>query len=105
APDIPQRVITEFDTRSFFPGLIVSSINPAVEAELNLPWGIKGLAVIESGPVAASIGIRQGDILLAANGLDLERAKDIDSILSSGGRTGMVLVQRGAQRISLRFRI
>jgi Do/DeqQ family serine protease len=105
APDIPQRVITEFDTRSFFPGLIVSSINPAVEAELNLPWGIKGLAVIESGPVAASIGIRQGDILLAANGLDLERAKDIDSILSSGGRTGMALVQRGAQRISLRFRI
>ncbi|MFZ8946648.1 MAG: PDZ domain-containing protein, partial [Paracoccaceae bacterium] len=59
----------------------------------------------ESGPVAASIGIRQGDILLSANGLDLERAKDIDSILSSGGRTGMVLVQRGAQRISLRFRI
>ena len=105
APDIPQREITEFDAGSFFPGLIVSSINPAVEAELNLPWGIKGLAVLESGPVAASIGIRRGDILLSANDQDLEKAKDIDAILSSGGRRGMVLIQRGAQRISLRFRI
>ena len=105
APDVPKRIITEFDKRSFFPGLIVSSINPAVEAELNLPWGSKGLVVMESGRIAASIGTRKGDILLSANGQDLIKAEDIDAILSSGGRRGILLVQRGAQKLSLRFRL
>ena len=105
APDLPERKITEFDERSFFPGLVVSSINPAVEAELNLPWGSIGLVVVESGRIAASIGIRRGDILLSANGQDLISAKDIDAILSSGGRLGMLLVQRNAQKLSLRFRL
>ena len=105
APDVPERKITKFDERSFFPDLVVSSINPAVEAELNLPWGSTGLVVVESGRTAASIGIRRGDLLLSANGQDLTRAKDIDVILSSGGRRGMLLVQRGAQKVSLRFRL
>ena len=105
APDVPKRIITEFDERSFFPDLIVSSINPAVVAELNLPWGSKGFVVLESGRIAASIGIRQGDILLSANGQDLTTAEDIDAILSSGGRRGILLLQRGAQKVSLRFRL
>ena len=36
APEYPPREIIEFDRRSFFPGLIISSINPAVQAELQL---------------------------------------------------------------------
>ncbi len=105
APDAPKRIITEFDERSFFPDLIVSSINPAVVAELNLPWGSKGIVVLESGRIAASIGIRQGDILFSANGQDLKTAEDLNAILSSGGRRGVLLLQRGAQKVSLRFRL
>ena len=105
APDVPKRTITEFDERSFFPDLKVSSINPAVVAELNLPWGSKGFVVLASGRIAASIGIKQGDILLSANGQDLMKAEDIDAILSSGGRRGILLVQRGAHKVSLRFRL
>ena len=103
APDVPKRTITEFDERSFFPDLKVSSINPAVLAELDLIWGSKGFVVLESGRIAASIGIKQGDILLSANGQDLMKAEDIDAILSSGGRRGILLVQRGAGKVSLRF--
>ena len=93
APDIPQREITEFDAGSFFPGLIVSSINPAVEAELNLPWGIKGLAVL-SGPVAASIGIRRGDILLSANDQDLENLKTLTPFCPRGTQDGVDTTRR-----------
>ena len=105
APDVPKRTITEFDERSFFPALILSSINPAVEAELNLPLDSKGFVVLESGRIAASIGIKKGDILISANGQNLVKAEDIDAILSSGGRRGILLVQRGARKVSIRFRI
>ena len=85
APDIPQREITEFDAGSFFPGLIVSSINPAVEAELNLPWGIKGLAVLERA-CCRLYGDQERGYFAFAQYQDLEKAKDIDAILSSGDR-------------------
>ena len=104
APDIPQREITEFDAAVFSRAHCILH-QPAVEAELNLPWGIKGLAVLESGPVAASIGIRRGDILLSANDQDLEKAKDIDAICPRGDAGGDGVDTTRRTRISLRFRI
>ena len=104
APDLPSRRITRFNNRSYFPGLVLSSINPAVAEEFDLPWDIKGLVVLDSGRVASSIGLRKRDIIISANGQKLTTASAIDHILETGGRSGMLLVQRGTQRISLRFR-
>ena len=104
APDLPSRRITRFNNRSYFPGLVLSSINPAVAEEFDLPWDIKSLVVLDSGRVASSIGLRKRDIIISANGQKLTTASAIDHILETGGRSGMLLVQRGTQRISLRFR-
>ena len=66
--------------------------------------GIKGFLVLDTGLVAASIGLRKRDIIISANGKKLTAADDLDYILKKGGRSGILLVQRGAQRINLRFR-
>ncbi len=104
APDLPKRKITYFKSQSYFPGLVLSSINPAVEEEFDLPWGNSGFVVLKSGRVAASIGLRTRDIIMSANGQRLTNANVLDDILKSGGRSGMLFVLRGDQRISLRFR-
>ena len=81
APDDPPRKVIEFDRRDFLPGLIISSINPAVQAELQLPWDSKGFVVIDPGPLVVRIGLKAGDIILEANGRQLRTGNDIDEFL------------------------
>ena len=103
-PNFPKRQITRFNGNSYFPELVLSTLNPALTEQFDLPWGIKGFLVLDTGLVAASIGLRKRDIIISANGKKLTSADDIDYILKKGGRSGILLVQRGAQRINLRFR-
>ena len=105
APDDPPRKIIEFDRRDFLPGLIISSINPAVQAELQLPWDSKGFVVIDPGPLAVRIGLKAGDIILEANGRQLRTGNDIDEFLRQNSRRGAILIQRGSRQIMLRFRL
>ncbi len=105
APDDPPRKIIEFDRRDFLPGLIISSINPAVQAELQLPWDSKGFVVIDPGHLAERIGLKAGDIILEANGRQLRTGNDIDEFLRQDSRRGAILIQRGSRQIMLRFRL
>ena len=105
APDDPPRKIIEFDRRYFLPGLIFSSINPAVQAELQLPWDSKGFVVIDPGHLAVRIGLKAGDIILEANGRQLRTGNDIDEFLRQNSRRGAILIQRGSRQIMLRFRL
>ena len=105
APDDPPRKVIEFDRRDFLPGLIISSINPAVQAELQLPWDSKGFVVIDPGPLAVRIGLKAGDIILEANGRQLRTGNDIDEFLRQNSRRGAILIQRGSRQIMLRFRL
>ena len=105
APDDPPRKIIEFDRRDFLPGLIISSINPAVQAELQLPWDSNGFVVIDPGPLAVRIGLKAGDIILEANGRQLRTGNDIDEFLRQNSRRGAILIQRGSRQIMLRFRL
>ena len=105
APEYPPRKIIEFDRRSFFPRLIISSINPAVQAELQLPWDSKGFIVIEPGPLAVRIGLKTGDIIREVNGRKVQTGNDIDDFLGKNNRRGEILIQRGPRQIKLRFRL
>ena len=105
APENPPREIIQFDRRSFFPGLIISSINPAVQAELQLPWDSKGFIVIEPGPLAVRIGLKTGDIIREVNGRKVQTGNDIDDFLGENNRRGEISIQRGPRQIKLRFRL
>lgn len=104
APNEPKPVVLRFDRDDYFPELTVSSLNPAVELRYGLPWSVQGFVVVQVGRAAASIGVREGDIIQTVNGIAPKSAQEIDDILRSGGRRGMFGIQRGAQRLTLRFR-
>ena len=104
APEVPSRDAVTLPERSVFPGLTLVRINPAVLSELNLPLEIEGIAVINAGVFAARAGLRNGDVILAMNGVAIAHPDQVAEILTERVRQVEMLVQRGAQRITMRFR-
>lgn len=104
APEEPSRDQLTLPEQSLFPGLTLSRINPAVLAELNLPLEVEGVAVIEVGRFAVRAGLRAGDVLMSINGDALTHPDEAAKALSGEVRQIEMSVQRGAQRISMRFR-
>ena len=104
APEIPPRDAVILGTGSLFPELALVQINPAVLAELNLPLGIEGIAVMSVGRFAARVGLRSGDVILSINGTELSAPADAADLLSGKVRRIEMIVQRGAQRVALTFR-
>ena len=104
APEIPSRDEVTLPENSAFPGLKLARINPAVLAELNLPLEVEGVAVMDTGAYAARAGLREGDVILALNGTNLVHPNTAVELLAGRVRQIEMTVQRGAQRISMRFR-
>jgi S1-C subfamily serine protease len=104
APDEPPRQTLALDESSLLPGLTLARINPAVMAELNLPLEVTGVAVMDSGPYGARVGLRQGDVILAVNGATVATPADVSDQMAGSRQVSMV-VQRGVQRLSLQFRV
>lgn len=104
APENPPRDTVILPQRSLFPGLTVARINPAVLAELNLPLGGEGVAVLDAGRAASRAGLRAGDVIVELNGVSIVHPDEVATILSGGVRRIAMVVQRGARRITMRFR-
>ncbi len=105
APEEPPRDMIEMPDRSLFPGLALVQLNPAVLAELNLPLEAEGVAVVNAGRFAARAGLRRGDVILGINGNTVTHPQEAAAAFSGASRQVEMLVQRGAQRISLRLRV
>ena len=104
APEEPSRAALTLDDSSLLPGLALARINPAVMAELNLPLEVAGVAVMDTGPYGARVGLRQGDVILAVNGAEVQTPSDVSDQMAGSRQVSMV-VQRGVQRLSLQFRV
>ena len=104
APEFPSRDQITLPERSLLPGLTLARINPAILSELKLPLEVEGVAVMGLGPFAARTGLRAGDVITELNGVALRHPDEAATILSGDVRWIEMLVQRGAQRISIRFR-
>ncbi len=104
APEDPPRDAVTLDARSLLPGLALVRINPAVLAELNLPLEVAGVAVMDPGTYGQRVGLRQGDVILNVNGAAVRSPSQVRDVLE-GTRQVAMIVQRGAQRLSLRFRM
>ena len=105
APDVPPREVITLGERSVLPGLTVARINPAVLSEMNLPLETSGVVVLEAGPFAARVGLRAGDVILDANGIEITRTDEVEAVFGGQVRRFQVTLQRGNRRSVLRFRI
>lgn len=104
APDTPARDEVTLGQRSLLPGLRMVRINPAVLSELNLPLQSDGVAVLDPG-VAARVGLRAGDVIVTINGVEIVHPSDAATVLGGQVRRIEMIVQRGARRTVLRFRV
>ncbi len=86
-----------------FMGVEISSMNPTLQAEYN--FTVSSGAVVMSvvaGSGAANAGIKQGDVIVAINGVSIASAQDVTSVISSEhpGDTISVKVVRGSQTLT-----
>jgi Do/DeqQ family serine protease len=78
-------------------GMQLIPVTPSVAQELNLPKGASGVAVtgVDPSGVAASAGIREGDVIRSVNG---HETKDVDTLRSAlaehTDRPALLLVDR-----------
>lgn len=105
APEEPARETVETSDRSAIPGLVVSNINPAVLGQFGLPLNVAGVVVENPGQVGARLGLNPGDVLRAVDGTEVSTTKDVDQALRKAKKRLTLEVQRGTQRVVMRFRL
>lgn len=105
APEIPGRDTKVLGDKAVLPGLTISNVNPAVLAEFGLPLSARGVVVENPGPYGARAGLLPGDILSQINGRTMETTSDVEKIMSERLNTLSIELQRGLQRVSMRFRL
>ena len=104
APDEPDRAEVTLGTRSLLPGLRAARINPAVISELNLPLESSGVVVMDAGRYGPRVGLRDGDVILSVNGVEVAETHSLAALLSGEVRRIQMVIQRGDRRVALRFR-
>lgn len=105
APDQPPRATLTTDERSAIPGMVLSTVNPAVIAEHGLPLTAEGAIVEDPGRIGARAGLRRGDILRDINDVAVPDSATAEALLAEGGRFLNLGVQRGTRRMTMRFRL
>jgi S1-C subfamily serine protease len=104
APDTPARATLTTSRKAAVPGLVLSRINPAVLAQFGLPLGAAGVIVEVPGDIGARIGLRPGDVLHGVDDVEISTPKEAEAALREAGRRISLDVQRGNQRVVMRFR-
>jgi len=104
-PDTPPRAQSQTGRSAAIPGMTVSTINPVVLAQYDLPLAASGVVVDDPGPVGARVGLRPGDILRKVNGVDVANTDSALALLTDARGRLTLEVQRGGQRLVMRFRL
>ena len=84
-------------------GATVVDLSPAVAQQLGIdPFAAgSGVLVTKIGEgYAASMGLRPGDLIRGVNGTPVMTVKGLQALLSAGGHTWRVTIQRGGQQIT-----
>jgi Do/DeqQ family serine protease len=98
APDTPARNTTEVDGANPFNGATVSNLNPAFAEELGISR-TRGVVIAEvaRGSLAARVGFRPGDFVLAVNGRDINGVDVLNEQLRQRPRAWEIAVERNGQ--------
>lgn len=90
APEVPKRNTTTMTGENPLSGAVVMNINPAVAAELSLPYSImEGVVVagVQDGGFAARY-LQTGDIILVINGQKITEIGDVLRAVKRPGNNG-----------------
>ena len=105
APDVPPRGQLTTGRNAAIPGMVLSTVNPAVIGEYGLPLSAQGVVVDDPGQIGLRAGLRAGDILRGINDVTVETATEAEAALEEARRHLFLDVQRGTQRMTMRFRL
>lgn len=105
APNDPPRDQRQTSRSAAIPGLTLSTVNPAVIADYDLPLMAKGVVVDDPGQVGLRAGLRTGDILLSINDIKPKSSDAAAKALRQADRGLALEVQRGTKRMVMRFRL
>ncbi|EKS38931.1 DegQ family serine endoprotease [Afipia clevelandensis] len=102
APDTGRDEIT-IKSRSPFQGAKVANISPALADELKLDSSVEGIVVTDlpENAIAANVGFKKGDIIVAVNGRKLTHTRDLEKLASEGSRLWRITVIRGGQQLNV----
>ncbi len=106
APEMPPRATLTTSARAAVPGVTLSTINPAVMAEYDLPLTLaSGVLVVDPGDIGGRAGLRAGDIMLGVNGIAVATSSEVSAALERARGRLALDVQRGQRRLTMRFRL
>ena len=105
-PEDPPRNETQIRIRSPLSGATVANLSPAFNEEHGLDPMMRGVAIFktERGSLAARARFRSGDLILAVNGRDVDRVRDLQRALDQRGRNWVIEVSRGGRVFERRYR-
>ncbi len=105
APEVPARDQLKTGRRAAIPEMVISNINPAVLSDYGLPLSTEGVIVENPGEIGARLGLRSGDVLRVIDGQEIAITADADKALRAARNRLTLEVQRGTQRLVMRFRL
>lgn len=102
APDTGRDEIV-IKVRSPFQGAKIANISPALADELKLDTSTEGVAVTEfaDDALAANVGFKKGDVILAVNGVKIAKTADLDKVTRDGARLWRITVLRDGQQLNV----
>jgi len=104
APEDPPRDRLRIEERNILNGLVVANANPAVIAELGLPFEARGVVVLGVEGAARRTRLQRGDMLRRINGVALDEVADLRALAAEPARGYEIEFQRGGQRGVIRLR-
>lgn len=105
APEDPPRATLILNKGAALPGLQLSQVNPAVVAQYGLRFDATGVVIEDPGPYGTQVGLRTGDLVLGINGVETDSPGAVAEALDQASRRVAIVVQRGLQRVQIRFRL
>jgi Do/DeqQ family serine protease len=103
-PEDPPREVTRITARSVLNGLTLARANPALIAEMDLPFDTEGVVVVRVEGLAQRSRLRPGDVVRRVNGVVIERPADLAELAEQRVSGYEIEFLRGGQRILLRLR-
>ncbi len=102
APEIPVRNETRLLGNTPFSGAVVANLSPALAEEISMS-DQSGVVIVELGrrSFAKRIGLAKKDIILEINGIEIERVRELVSLLRDRPRSWRFTIKRGDNILSM----
>jgi S1-C subfamily serine protease len=104
APDAPRDEIL-LKGRSPFQGAKVANLSPALAEELRLDPGADGVVILDlgNGSAAQRLGFKRGDVVVAVNGTQIAKTRDLDRATGEPSRVWQITIIRDGRQRSVVF--